>query len=79
MIPAGLGTSSILGGCILAGLFRASGNLCDLDSLVHAVSLSVHKYIHTFLSTTYVGTYICTMYTTCFCSGFVVSYVRVHT
>ena len=58
MIPAGLGTSSILGGCILAGLFRASGNLCDLDSLVHAVSLSAHKYIHTSLSTTYVGTYM---------------------
>ena len=38
MIPAGLGTSSILGGCILAGLFRVSGNLCDMDSLVHAVS-----------------------------------------
>ncbi len=34
----GLGTSSILGGCNLAALYRAMGEEHDHDSLVHAVS-----------------------------------------
>ena len=34
---AGLGTSSILGACVLATLYSLSGMSYDLDSLVHAV------------------------------------------
>ncbi len=34
----GLGTSSILGGAILAGLWRAVGQEHSQDSLIHAVS-----------------------------------------
>lgn len=34
---SGLGTSSILGGAILAALWRAAGNMHDCDSLIHAV------------------------------------------
>ncbi len=34
----GLGTSSILGGCNLAALFRAMGEEHDHDSLIYAVS-----------------------------------------
>jgi fucokinase len=39
-LGSGLGTSSILGGSILAALFRVSGTMCDGDTLVHAVSLN---------------------------------------
>ena len=37
---AGLGTSSILGACVLATLYRISGLNYDLDTLVHAVSVA---------------------------------------
>ena len=35
---AGLGTSSILAGAILAVLWKASGKVYDHQSLIHAVS-----------------------------------------
>ena len=35
---AGLGTSSILGGAIMAALWRATGQNHSRDSLIHAVS-----------------------------------------
>ena len=34
----GLGTSSVLGACVVATLYHISGLSYDLDSLVHAVS-----------------------------------------
>ena len=36
--PTGLGTSSILGGAIMAAMWRVAGQLHSKDSLIHAVS-----------------------------------------
>ena len=45
MIHSGLGTSSILGGVIMAALWRAVGQKHSPDSLIHAVRFCINVIV----------------------------------
>lgn len=46
LLPAGLGTSSILGGAIMAALWKVTGQDHSKDSLIHAVRLNLSGHLH---------------------------------